>query len=360
MKKTFFRLTTITFLLFNVFSINLSAQCTILTRQTTFDAVIATKTVGQSWTSDCANGTYDVTITIKSGDPNSDATGVILRIWENNVPAIGSQMVIYTQAGLTIPKGVETAFDAQGVPLKLGVTYYFTFTSASNVNLASNTIGGTYAGGQALSSSDEFVNTTSTMNLVLALLTTDLYFILSEPSQIPLPIELTNFKASKSGNQSLLAWTTSSESDNQHFAIERSKDGKNFKEIGIVNSKGASYEKQDYTFIDPTPAKGFNYYRLKQVDFNGKYDYSKVEMVALKGFAEVMLYPNPAKESITIETSATDKHDVKIMDYMGRIWLSKTLENDVNQLNIASLPKGLYFLESYIDNELVRKNIVKE
>lgn len=83
-------------------------------------------------------------------------------------------------------------------------------------------------------------------------------------------------------------------------------------------------------------------------------------MVALKGFAEVMLYPNPAKESITIETSVSDIHEVKIMDYMGRVWLSKSLDNSISQINIASLPKGLYFIECLIDNELVRNKIIKE
>ena len=360
MKKTFIIFSTITLLLFNVCPINLSAQCSGLVTQAGSNTTITNSTVGQSWLADCT-GTVQ-SITVSSGTLAPTASNVTLRIWQQGIPILGQITVIHIQTGLTLPGlGATTTISIPDVSITLLNTYFFTLTAespAGTINLQANGLG-LYAGGYAVQTSLFVLNNPTNVSDLVEVALTDLAFNIVATSSI-LPVELTTFKATKLGNQSQLDWTTATESDNQHFAIERSKDGKTFKEIGIVNSKGASYEKQDYTFIDPTPAKGFNYYRLKQVDFNGKYDYSKVEMVALKGFAEVMLYPNPAKESITIETSATDKHDVKIMDYMGRIWLSKTLENDVNQLNIASLPKGLYFLESYIDNELVRKKIVKE
>lgn len=358
MKKTFIIFSTITLLLFNVLSDKLLAQCTGLVEETTGDITITNTTVGQSWIADCTG--FVQTIKVSSGLFSLSASNLTLRIWEQDIPSLGQISVIHIQTGISLPGGgVATTIPIPSVPIDAAKTYFFTLSAASGtIDLRARSVGGYLFGYAVETNLSVFSNPTDVSNLIQVLLT-DLTFEITASAAI-LTVELTLFKAFKLGNQSQLDWTTANESDNQYFAIERSKDGKTFKEIGIVNSKGASYEKQDYSFIDPTPAKGFNYYRLKQVDFNGKYDYSKVETVALKGFAEVMLYPNPAKESITIETSATDKHDVKIMDYMGRIWLSKTLENDVNQLNIASLPKGLYFLESYIDNELVRKKIVKE
>lgn len=355
MKKAFIILTSFTLLLFNVFSVKLTAQCSgLVTQAGPSNANVNFATVGQSWIADCT-GTVDA-ITVTS---NSAVSNVTLRVYSGNLLllTIGT---LYTQTGISLAAGVPTTINlTTGVPIVNGNNYLFTLSAASgNLDLQAVTPG-TFANGFAAQSLLNVEITNLNIGLVVPLVTSDLTFSIVATSAV-LPVELTAFKATKLGNQSQLDWTTATESDNQHFVIERSKDGKNFNEIGIVNSKGASYEKQNYTFIDPSPAKGYNYYRLKQVNFDGKYDYSKVEMVALKGYAEVMLYPNPAKESITIETSATDKHNVKIMDYMGRIWLSKTLENQVNQINIASLPKGMYFLESYIDNELVRKKIIKE
>lgn len=355
MKKTFLFFTAFTFLLFNVFSIQLSAQCSgLVTQAGPSNANVNLATVGQSWIADCT-GTVDA-ITVTS---NSAASNVTLRVYSGNLLllTIGT---LYTQTGISLAAGVPTTINlTTPVPIVNSGNYLFTLSAASG-NLDLQAVSpGTFATGFAAQSVLNVEITNLNIALVVPLATSDLTFNIVATSAV-LPVELTSFKASKLGNQSQLDWTTAYESDNQHFTIERSKDAKNFKQIGIVNSKGASYENQDYTFIDPSPAKGYNYYRLKQVNFDGKYDYSKVEMVTLKGYAEVMLYPNPAKESITLETFATDKHEVKIMDYMGRVWLSKTLENEINQLNIASLPKGLYFLESYIDNELVRKKIVKE
>ena len=357
MKKTFFLLSTISFLLFNAFCINLSAQCSGLVTQSGANVgeEVTNPTVGQNWLADCTGTVQSITVTSKFL-----ASNVTLRIYGQALLNINT---LYTQTGIILAAGTSTTINIPDVPIQNGTVYLFTLTdqNATSLTLQANSTNPSYANGVAVQSFlyTEIGIIDIILSFVLPLANTDLAFNIVAVSAV-LPVELTTFKASKLGNQSHLEWTTATESDNQHFAIEHSKDGKMFKEIGRVNSKGASYKKQDYTFIDSSPTKGYNYYRLKQVNFDGKYEYSKVEMVDLKGLAEVMLYPNPAKESITIETSATDKHDVKIMDCIGRIWLSKTLENDINQLNIASLPKGLYFLECYIDNELIRKKIVKE
>ncbi len=342
-------------MLFNVFSVKLTAQCSGLVNQAgPSNTNVNFATVGQTWIADCTGTVSDITVT-----SNTAVSNVTLRVYSGNLLllTIGT---LYTQSGITLAAGVPTTINlTTGVPIVNGGNYLFTLSATSGSLDLQAVSPGTFANGFAAQSLLSAEITNINIALVIPLATSDLTFNIVATSSV-LPVELTSFKASKLGNQSQLDWTTATESNNKHFAIERSKDGKNFNEIGIINSKGASYEKQDYSFIDPIPTKGNNYYRLKEVDFDGKYQFSNVEMVALKGYSQIMLYPNPAKESITIETSATDKHDVKIMDYMGRIWLSKTLENEVNQLNIASLPKGMYFLESYIDGELVRKKIVKE
>src|SRR5690606_21541103 len=89
------------------------------------------------------------------------------------------------------------------------------------------------------------------------------------------PVELTRFEARRTGDsQVLLSWETDSEKDNDYFAIERSGNGSDFGTIGKAPGKGTSQDKQQYRYTDGDPLPGINYYRLRQVDFDGKTDYS--------------------------------------------------------------------------------------
>ncbi|MEO5642487.1 MAG: T9SS type A sorting domain-containing protein, partial [Bacteroidia bacterium] len=90
----------------------------------------------------------------------------------------------------------------------------------------------------------------------------------------PLPVELISFNALVTGNEVYLAWQTASELNNDYFIIERATDQNSFIEIGRVDGYGNSSQEHSYIFIDQYPTEGNNYYRLKQTDFNGQYNYS--------------------------------------------------------------------------------------
>src|ERR1700751_1021249 len=93
--------------------------------------------------------------------------------------------------------------------------------------------------------------------------------ILSSPSA-PLPVELVSFTADCSNGHELLNWSTASETNNDYFLVERSDDGNTFYEIGRAAGHGTSSQTNNYTFTDPQPLSGTVYYRLEQIDYNGK------------------------------------------------------------------------------------------
>lgn len=113
-----------------------------------------------------------------------------------------------------------------------------------------------------------------------------------------LPVELLSFEAEKNGKEVDLRWAVASEYNNSHFLVERSKDGLDFSQIGSVQSKGNHSNSESYLLTDVSPIRGKNYYRLKQVDMDGKFSYSEIRNVNMNVAGEFALYqnePNPFK-----------------------------------------------------------------
>lgn len=93
---------------------------------------------------------------------------------------------------------------------------------------------------------------------------------------VVLSVELDNFEGVQNGNRVELEWSTSSESNNDYFAVERADNNLEFKQIGVVDGSGTTEIQQFYSFVDELPAEGKYYYRLRQVDFNGDHEYSDI------------------------------------------------------------------------------------
>ena len=160
----------------------------------------------------------------------------------------------------------------------------------------------------------------------------------------PLPVELISFEAKLIDNQSVrLDWATASEIDNDFFEIQKSVDGINFEAIGKVNSQGDGNSQQAYQAYDERPSQGTNYYRLKQVDFDGKFEYSNIRVVTLDEVAQVSFYPNPIQRGnfITIENDDVNVL-LEIFDANGRLIKEKRFENDT-QISTDEMGSGTYF-----------------
>jgi hypothetical protein len=188
-------------------------------------------------------------------------------------------------------------------------------------------------------------------------------------ANFPLPVSLTSFTGTRSGNKNILNWTTSTETNNKGFELQRSVNGKEFTTITFVNSKSNNGVGADYIYSDEKPLAGTNYYRLNQLDKDGKSTLSNV--VVLKSAqikAEISrVFPNPVQDklNIVLNTIGAERVTVSITDLAGRLISSKSLEtvqgdNNIS-FNTASLAKGTYLIKvnSSSNSELATQKFVK-
>ena len=166
-------------------------------------------------------------------------------------------------------------------------------------------------------------------------------------SYTTLPVELFSFNVVKSGSHNAdLRWQTASEVNNKGFEIERSNDAKQWSNIAFVPSlavNGHSNALLSYGYMDDHASSGVNYYRLKQIDTGGEFSYSEIRSVAFREEDEIILvYPNPAKELIKINTDDIENQDIAIFDYSGHAVQNYTIIG--NDCHIKALPAGIYYV----------------
>lgn len=172
-------------------------------------------------------------------------------------------------------------------------------------------------------------------------------------SNAPLPVELLYFSATAIDNKVVeCKWSTASETNNDYFIVERSKDGYVFEEAGRVDGAGNSSHTLYYTFTDGQPYSGVSYYRLKQVDFDGLYTYSDIAAVNIFGSnGGLFVYPNPFTTQTGIRFSVTNggKVSLKIYDAIGKeietLFDSETEPGEIYTIRYEAgeLAEGLYF-----------------
>jgi hypothetical protein len=122
--------------------------------------------------------------------------------------------------------------------------------------------------------------------------------------EMPLPVTLVSFTGKSIENTTILNWTTTEEMNASHFEIQRSGDAKHFEVIGEVYAKGDSKVLVNYDFTDTTPMAGANYYRLKQIDRDGTYAFSKTISVSFDANVQIKVYPNPVTDILHVESNA--------------------------------------------------------
>ncbi|HVT85087.1 MAG TPA: T9SS type A sorting domain-containing protein [Chitinophagaceae bacterium] len=193
---------------------------------------------------------------------------------------------------------------------------------------------------------------------------------LKAPSQAPLPVTLTKFSVSKSGNDALLSWTTATEINNDHFEIERSADGINFSTIGTVAGSGNSSQLINYQFTDhiwESSATIF-YYRLKQVDIDGKSSYSKIIVLRLNNLAisNYTVYPNPFTSDLKLQISSQKETDIviQIHNSAGQLEVSQkaslqTGDNIIVVQNLGALSPGLHLMKIVSLDGVVSEKLMK-
>lgn len=167
------------------------------------------------------------------------------------------------------------------------------------------------------------------------------------------PVELLYFTGEAQEEDVLLEWETASEINNSHFEVERSTNGLEFIQIGIVEGSGTTIEQQYYDFLDENPVIGKNYYRLRQVDFDGNFEYTNVVVVEFhkEGVAtndiQINAFPNPTINVLNIKTENLDIEGYRIFNSIGQLVMEEQSLNSENlhQINVKTLASGTYFIQ---------------
>ena len=157
-----------------------------------------------------------------------------------------------------------------------------------------------------------------------------------------LPVTLIDFTGIVEKNNVLLQWQTATETNNKRFETERSADGIVFSKIGSVAGHGNSSVIKYYSFADTNPLNGTNYYRLKQIDNDGAYAYSKIVSVSFESNDSLIsVYPNPAKDYINIKIANAGV--LSVYNASGALVKTTLLQSGINIVDIHHLSAGIYF-----------------
>ena len=165
---------------------------------------------------------------------------------------------------------------------------------------------------------------------------------------IVLPVQLVSFTGKASQHKINLQWQTASEEANDHFEIERSLDGVQFKQVGQVKGHGTTLEAWYYSWEDTQVNNGIYYYRLKQVDNNGNLEYSPIIAVKISRRVpqQLMAYPNPTTSKLLIRNLDLAAGEIILSLYSGSgdlLQIQKVTDKEP-ELNLQDLPKGIYLV----------------
>jgi hypothetical protein len=181
-------------------------------------------------------------------------------------------------------------------------------------------------------------------------------------NEVPLPIELISFEAACNKGSVYLKWVTASEINNDYFTIERTADGVSFEILGIVDGAGNSYQTKYYTFTDAKPLKGISYYRLKQTDFNGQFEYSNIISVNCinNNIGKINVYPNPITNELMIEIEGNNEPVYfEILNTLGQVVFKGNLVEKTT-VQTSNFAPGVYLIKFTNGKTFEFKKIIKE
>jgi len=182
---------------------------------------------------------------------------------------------------------------------------------------------------------------------------TSMSYIVSCPT--PLPVTLASFTTDCDNGIPLLKWTTASEQNSDYFQIERSRNGIDWTEVSKIQGMGNSNTTKNYQFHDMTSGGNFEgYYRLKQVDFDGNFEYFNPKYILCssnKITYDIEIFPNPVKEELFtgIRNSILGDGLITITDFSGKVikqeWINLSDGYNLINVDIKDLSNGIYIIK---------------
>jgi hypothetical protein len=176
---------------------------------------------------------------------------------------------------------------------------------------------------------------------------------------LALPVELLSLESQWIDGQVELRWETAVEINNEGFEVQRSPDLEDWQAIGWVEGQGTTEVVTEYAFVDRAPESSQQYYRLMQVDFDGKVEYSPILAVSRPlAPEEVLVLPNPADRAFFIRTEEyRDIQSVYLINELGQIvWYADGLSEPF--VDISAFPEGFYVLSFSIDGRAYQKKVL--
>jgi hypothetical protein len=179
-----------------------------------------------------------------------------------------------------------------------------------------------------------------------------------------LPVKLLSFNAVAHGKNALINWSATNEVNSRHYIVERSKDGIHFTAAGTVKTKGNNETMNRYSMVDNSPFEGLNYYRLKHVEADDKFSYSKIETLRFTAIKRLHLFPNPVSTSVIVQLNTSNNNlTLTIATADGKVLHDE--RGSLPQLNISInkfLPKlkpGYYNVKVQDDKEVYNSKLFR-
>lgn len=160
----------------------------------------------------------------------------------------------------------------------------------------------------------------------------------------PLPVVLTFFEASKRESLADLEWATSQEANSDYFEVQRASDMLHWTEIARIRAAIESDDARTYGYTDSLPESGINYYRLKMVDRDGSFAYSKIRSIHFTEFSWAEVYPNPVEDILQIIVRNKKIRNIRLISNDGIVRLSRQVTDPAFTISMKQYPTGMYYI----------------
>jgi hypothetical protein len=179
----------------------------------------------------------------------------------------------------------------------------------------------------------------------------------------PLPLRFVSFTAQGENGRVVLTWETAAEINNDHFVVQRSDNTANWLEIDSVKGANNGGAVSSYVRYDEHPLEGMSYYRIEQIDIDGKASYSTIRAINLNAAsAKLIVSPNPATTIITIHSTIDEPLRISILNSSGQVVAVPSITNgSARTFTVSAMPPGIYFFRIEHDHFTeTRKVVVKK
>lgn len=300
------------------------AQCTT-TNNVGINSSASTSSFGQSFSPTCTGVLNTIAV-----NGNVSTSGHTVTVYDGlgtggtSLGSLSSQSITATGSSTDLTTTVFD-FSSENISLTSGADYTFVISGALNIRFVNSDA---YADGQL------FFNGSFAPGF-------DLNFEVDVTAPLPV-VWSVQPQVEKVGSSARISFAIAQQINNSHFEVEHSKDKNLYQSIGQIAGEGNVSEEKTYTFYHESPNDGPNYYRVKQVDFDGNFSFSHVTTVSFQA-NQASVYPNPVTDMLKVNVPEIDL--VAVYNLLGQQLTSHSLQGGTNMLDLSALQKGTYTLK---------------